>query len=179
MKSITGIMLVFMVGLLSFLPSAVAQQKTVAACRSEWQANKADNQAKGITENAYVAQCRAGTAGSPPSASTAGAAAQTPIAPTRSTPIAPSANPAAPTPVVKNPAPAATGAPTGAGEFAEEGQAKGHCPSDTVVWANLTSKVYHFSGHKDYGNTKGGAYMCEKDAISQGFRASKTEKHPA
>jgi hypothetical protein len=48
-----------------------------------------------------------------------------------------------------------------------------------VVWANLKSKVYHFSGNKDYGNTKSGAYMCEKDALAQGFRASKVEKHPA
>src|SRR5580704_3747658 len=29
------------------------------------------------------------------------------------------------------------------------------------------------------GNTKEGAYMCEKDAISQGMRASKTEKRPS
>src|SRR5262245_19455734 len=39
---------------------AAAGQKTVKACRDEWRANKADNQAKGITEKAYVTQCRAG-----------------------------------------------------------------------------------------------------------------------
>ena len=45
-----------------FLASPVfAQQKTVKACQLEWRANKADNQAKGITEKAYVADCRAGT----------------------------------------------------------------------------------------------------------------------
>ena len=33
-------------------------------------------------------------------------------------------------------------------------------------------------GYKDYGNTKSGAYMCERDATSQGMRASKNEKHP-
>jgi hypothetical protein len=48
-----------------------------------------------------------------------------------------------------------------------------------VVWANLSSKVYHFSGYRDYGTTKKGAYMCEKDATGQGFRASKSEKHPS
>jgi hypothetical protein len=37
-----------------------AQQKTEKACKSEWQAYKADNQAKGITEKAYVDQCRSG-----------------------------------------------------------------------------------------------------------------------
>ena len=58
-----------------------------------------------------------------------------------------------------------------------EAQAKAHCPADLVIWANLDSKIYHFSGHKSYGTTKKGTYMCEKDAGGQGFRASKTEKH--
>jgi hypothetical protein len=39
---------------------AVAQQKTVRACQEEWRANKAAIQANGITERAYVAQCRGG-----------------------------------------------------------------------------------------------------------------------
>ena len=38
--------------------------------------------------------------------------------------------------------------------------------------------VFHFAGHKDYGTTKSGAYMCEGDATSQGMRAAKNEKHP-
>ena len=73
-------------------------------------------------------------------------------------------------------APAATG--SAGNQFSAEAQAKAHCPSDTVVWMNLSSKVYHFSGYKDYGKTKRGAYACEKDATTQGFRAAKTEKHP-
>jgi hypothetical protein len=71
-----------------------------------------------------------------------------------------------------------TKTPTSAGQFAEESEAKAHCPSDTVVWVNLSSKIYHFHGNKDYGNTKSGAYVCEKDATAQGFRAAKNEKHP-
>src|SRR6516225_5679173 len=43
-----------------------AQQKTVKACQEEWRANKADNQANGITEKAYVAQCRAGSSAANP-----------------------------------------------------------------------------------------------------------------
>lgn len=39
---------------------AVAQQKTIRACQEEWRANKAANQANGITEKTYVAQCRGG-----------------------------------------------------------------------------------------------------------------------
>jgi hypothetical protein len=45
----------------------LAQQKTVKACQEEWRANKADNQAKGITERAYVAQCRVGVPSAQPS----------------------------------------------------------------------------------------------------------------
>jgi hypothetical protein len=50
---------------------AVAQQKTAKACLEEWQANKATNQAKGVTEKAYVAQCRAGGAPAQPTAAPA------------------------------------------------------------------------------------------------------------
>jgi hypothetical protein len=154
-------------GLLGTSTYAVAQQKTARECTAEWQAHKADNQAKGITEAAYVAQCRAVT----PSPSTTAAPAPAPT---------PSAAPRAATataPPATSPAPAAT-TPTGANQFAAEAQAKAHCPSDTVVWANLSSKVYHFGGYKDYGTTKKGAYVCEKDATAQGFRAAKNEKHP-
>ena len=52
------------VSLLSF--PAVAQQKTVKACQEEWRANKDANQAKGITEKAYVTQCRAGGSAAKP-----------------------------------------------------------------------------------------------------------------
>jgi len=150
-------------GLFDISTSAIARQKTARECMAEWQAHKADNQAKGITETAYVAHCRTGTPSSsntPPRAPSAPAPAAT----------------AATTPSTRS-APTAT-TPTAANQFSAEGQAKAHCPSDTVVWANLSSKVYHFGGYKDYGNTKRGAYMCEKDATAQGFRASKTEKHP-
>ena len=52
------------------------------------------------------------------------------------------------------------------------------CPSDTVVWINLTSRIYHFSGNRNYGNTKNGKYMCERDAVAAGMRAAKNEPHP-
>ena len=80
-------------------------------------------------------------------------------------------------------APAATCGPVGArvnhsGEFTTEALAKASCPADLVVWANLDSKIYHFSGTREYGKTKEGAYMCEKVALEQGIRAAKNEKHP-
>jgi hypothetical protein len=59
------------------------------------------------------------------------------------------------------------------GQYTSEGAAKGTCPFDTVVWVNARSKVYHAAGTKDYGTTKRGAYMCEKEATTAGFRAPK------
>jgi hypothetical protein len=142
----------------------IAQQKTVKECRAEWQAQRAEYQGKGVTEAAYIKQCRSG--------------AQESSMPT-ATPVAPApAATTAPAPRTSSTPAARVGTP-GANQFANEAQAKTHCATDTVVWANLSSKVYHFSGHRDYGNTKRGAYMCEGDATQQGFRAAKNEKHPS
>jgi hypothetical protein len=65
------------------------------------------------------------------------------------------------------------------GQFSTESAAKSHCPSDNVVWANTQSKIYHYSGTKDYGKTKQGAYMCQQESDRSGFRAAKNEKAPA
>ena len=222
-------MCVALLGLAALPSPVVAQQKTVKACQDEWRANKADNQAKGITEKAYVAQCRTGSPSARPASAPAAAPASTPSAaaptPTKTvkacqdewrankaayqaakvtekayvnkcrageavalpTPPAPVPTPA-PTTAAPAPTPPSTPAikpsptvttPVGAGQFQTEAQAKSQCPADLVVWVNLTSKIYHFAGHKSYGTTKAGAYMCEKEATAQGFRASKTEKRPS
>jgi hypothetical protein len=162
----TGVLLsAALVGLLAFSQSAVAQQKTVKQCNEEWTAGKAAIQASGKTKKDFVAECRGGTAAAAP----APAPANPPAA------AAPAAPPAAAAPA-KRRAVAAPAAPSGEGQFATEAEAKAHCPGDTVVWANLTSKVYHFSASRVYGKTKKGAYMCEKESVSAGFRASKNEK---
>jgi hypothetical protein len=62
-----------------------------------------------------------------------------------------------------------------ANQFADEASAKAHCSADTVVWVNTSSKVYHLSGTNDYGKTKRGAYMCQKDADQGGFHVAKGE----
>jgi hypothetical protein len=163
-----------LVGLTVASAPALAQQKTAKECQAEWQANKAGNQARGITEKAYVDLCRAGGAAATPAAAPAPTTTAAPAA-------APAGKPPAPTPasaLAAKPPPAAATVATGVGHFAAEALAKARCPRDTVVWANLNSKIYHFSGNKDYGNTKEGAYMCEKDAVGQGVRAAKNEKHP-
>jgi hypothetical protein len=166
------------------IPSAAAPapQKTVRVCRDEWRANREGYQAAKVTEKAYVEKCRAGETialpaptASPSSAPNAAAPSSRPTTPPSSAPSATAPSPAPTSPS----APPATATPTGAGEFQSEAQAKAHCPGDTVVWANLSSKIYHFAGYRSYGNTKRGAYMCEREATMQGFRASKTEKRPS
>jgi hypothetical protein len=168
------------------MPSAAAPkaatgsstQKTAKDCIAEWRADKAGMQARGTTEKAYVEQCKGG---SEPTAAAPVAPKPSVAAPARA-PVTPAATAQKPAPTALPPARQQTSAPTEpaakSGEFADEGQAKAHCPGDTVVWANLTSKVYHFNGGKSYGNTKRGAYMCEKEAMTAQYRASKNEKHP-
>jgi hypothetical protein len=58
--------------------------------------------------------------------------------------------------------------------YQSQDAAQGNCHSDTVVWLNTNSGVYHFQGERWYGRTKHGAYVCEKDADAAGDRA--TEK---
>lgn len=170
--------------------STSSSQKTAKDCIAEWRADKAGMQARGVTEKAYVDQCRAG--GAAPTAA-APEPRPTPAAPPPSRP-APAPTQAAPAPAPQKPAPTTTAAPIPppaqqpsaprdsatleAGQFADEASAKVRCPTDTVVWVNLPSKVYHFAGTRSYGTTKRGAYMCEKEAIAAEDRASKTEKHP-
>ena len=141
-------------------------------------------QARGVTERAYVEQCKAG--GAMPSA-TAPEPRPTAAAPTPppSRP-APTATEAAPAPAPQKPAATTTAAPQPsapknnatleAGQFADEASAKARCPTDTVVWVNLPSKIYHFAGTKSYGTTKKGAYMCEADAKAAGNVGAKDEQ---
>ena len=152
---------------------AATGQKTVKACVEEWRANRAANEAKGITQKAYVADCRTGKTTAQPTLFPTAQPQQTTTAP----PPAAQSPQQAPRTTTGAAPPAAT-APTGANQYATEGQAKFRCVGGTVVWANLNSKIYHFSGNKTYGQTKAGAYMCERDAQGQGMRAAKNEKHP-
>ena len=164
-----------------------AQTKTIQACKDEYKAQKAANPTLATTQLAYVAKCRlaapaaampaAPAATMPAPATAAKPAAAMPAAPAAAMPAAPAAAMPAAAAVVK-PAPAAAMPAAASAEFATEVAAKGRCPADTVVWNNKKSGVYHFAGTKDYGTTKNGAYMCEKDAIAANDRAAKNEKHP-
>jgi hypothetical protein len=143
--------------------------KTVRECDAEYAANKAAVKASGQTKRDFVAACRSGNA-SIPTATTA----------------APAAAPAnygsapAPAPAQTPVEPPYSSLPTSmtAGEFASDQQAHARCPTDTVVWVNTRSRVYHFAGTHNYGHTKEGAYMCEADARVAGDRAAMNEQHP-
>jgi hypothetical protein len=121
---------------------------------------------KKITEKAYVKGCTA-SAATESAKSTKTKPAATPAAATKPEPKKPASTPAS----IKSNA-------KGANQYTTEAQAKARCGSGTVVWANLNTKIFHFSGHADYGHTKNGAYMCERDATGQGMRSAKNEKHP-
>ena len=154
-------------------PAASAPTATAAAgksakdCNDEYAANKDAIKASGQKKKDFIAACRAGTETVPPAAA----------APAPAPAAAPAPAPA-PAPAAAAPAPKPMAAPTGAGEFQTEAEAKGRCPTDTVVWVNTKTGIYHFAGTRSYGKTKQGAYMCEADAKAAGRRASEKEKHP-
>jgi hypothetical protein len=154
---------------------AARAQSVMKECGAEWKAAKANNTTNGMTWQQFLAQCRTQKAAAP---ATAPAPAAAP-APTPAAAPPPAAAPAPapvqatlpkPTPAPMKPAARATGA----GEFTTEAEAKARCPSDTVVWVNTKSHIYHYAGTRSYGTTKQGAYMCEADAAAAGDRASKS-----
>jgi hypothetical protein len=89
-------------------------------------------------------------------------------APTMTAPATAMPKPAATTPTATKP-------PASSTRFTDEAAAKEHCPTDTVVWMNTSSKVYHLAGTSLYGKTKKGAYSCQKDADQSGFHVAKGE----
>jgi hypothetical protein len=150
---------------------------TTRQCDDEYEANKAAIKASGQTKRAFVAACRTGNATIPQGTAAAPASAPPPAS-TGS--LFPTSQPA-PAPAPASPAePPYSSLPTpmGNGEFASDQQARARCPTDTVVWVNTHSGVYHFAGTHNYGHTKEGAYMCEADAKAAGDRAAMNEPHP-
>ncbi len=155
--------------------SAASGQKSAKECNDEWKTNKASIQASGKTKKVYVAECR-GLATAAPAAPPAAPPAQTSAPP--STAPAPTTVAPAPRSRATRAAPDSGPAALAAGQYAGEAEAKAACLGDTVVWANLNTKVYHYAGGRSYGKTKKGAYMCERSTEAAGIRAAKNEKRP-
>jgi hypothetical protein len=57
--------------------------------------------------------------------------------------------------------------------FTAQTEAQQHCPTDTVVWVNTPTGVYHFKGMRWYGATIHGAYVCQKEGDQAGYRATR------
>jgi hypothetical protein len=57
--------------------------------------------------------------------------------------------------------------------FTTQDAAQRHCPSDTVVWLNLPTGIYHLQGERWYGRTQHGAFVCEREADQAGDRETR------
>lgn len=148
---------------------AAASGKSAKECDAEYSANKAAIKSGGQTKKDFVAACRTGSETIP---TTPAAAAPPSPTPTMAAPAQQAAP--APAPIAPRPMPKATPGPVSA----SEAQARASCPSDTVVWVNTKSGIYHFAGTHNYGTTKQGEYMCEAAAKAAGDHAAENEKHP-
>ena len=174
-----GLSALLVAGLFSLAGAGPASAVSVMKqCGEDWKAAKAAGTTNGQTWPEFYKNCKAqkesatapATTAAPPAAA-APAPAPTPAPTATPAPMQPAAAPMKPAKPMKTAA-----APTGAGEFSTEAEAKEKCPTDTVVWVNTKSHKYHYAGHKSYGATKQGAYMCEADATAAGDVAAKGEK---
>jgi len=163
----------FVLGMMGFAATASAESVR-SECSADYKAAKAANTLNGQSWNDFYKACAAKKKdAAAPAAAPAPAPAPAPSAAPAPAPAAPAPAPTKLSTPKKTPATA-----TNAGEFANEAEAKAHCPADTVVWVNTKSHKYHYAGHRSYGTTKQGAYMCEADAKAAGDAASKEEKGP-
>ena len=141
---------------------ATTQQERMKSCNAEAKTQKL----RGDARKSFMSECLKGNA----AANTAPSGTTQPNAKSGTT-EPPSAGRTTP--------PSGKATRLAAGQFASANEARRHCPSDQVVWANTQSHIYHYAGAKNYGNTKEGAYMCQRESEREGYRAAKNEKPPA
>ncbi len=48
------------------------------------------------------------------------------------------------------------------------------CPGQIVVWVDLQTRIFYYRGQDNYGSTKTGAYVCERDLKGLGYRPNRT-----
>lgn len=131
----------------------------MSACAAQWSQAKAAGTTGGATWPEFLARCKKQGG---KSASAAPAPAPAP---------APSQGGGFPW---WQPSKESAPAPTGAGQYRTEAEARSRCPSDTVVWLNTNSRIYHKQGSHWYARTRKGAYMCEADARAAGDRPARS-----
>ena len=155
-------------------------QSVMKMCASQWKDAKAAGTTAGQTWPQFLSQCRArqtSTASSSGGFAPALAPAPAPAPASQSGSLFPwwqqSASSSAPASNV--------GAPSAlqAGQYPTELAARARCPSGTVVWVNTPTHIYHYSGTRYYGHTLKGAYMCEADARTSGYRAARNRQREA
>jgi hypothetical protein len=146
-----------------------AGQSVMRQCASQWKDAKAAGTTGGQSWSQFLAQCRTrqGSAAAP---SGGFAPAPAPAPASQSGSLFPWWQQSVPAS-----APGAPATPR-VGEYTTELAARARCPSDTIVWVNTPSRIYHLSGTRYYGNTRKGAYMCEADARAAGYRAAKNRQ---
>jgi hypothetical protein len=157
-------------------PSGNAQS-VMRICASQWREAKAAGTTGGQTWPQFLAQC--GAHGASAAARPSGTLAPAPVPAPAPAPAPQSGSlfpwwqPSAPASNV--------GAPSAPrpGEYTTELQARARCPSDTVVWVNTPTRIYHYQGAHYYGHTRMGAYMCEADARAAGYRPARNREREA
>jgi hypothetical protein len=154
--------------------NSASAESVMKTCASQWKQAQTTGTTGGQSWPQFLAQCRThqGSAAAPSGG----------FAPAPAPAPAPASQSGSLFPWWRQSAPSSTpGAPATprAGEYTTELAARARCPSDTVVWANTPSRIYHYSGTRYYGNTRRGAYMCEADARAAGYRAAKNRQREA
>jgi hypothetical protein len=155
-----------------------AGQSVMRLCASQWKDAKAAGTTAGQTWPQFLSQCRARqTTTASSSGGFVPAPAPAPAPASQSGSLFPWWQQSAP-----SSAPASNvGAPPAlqAGQNTTELAARARCPTDTVVWVNMPTRIYHYSGTRYYGHTLKGGYMCEADARSAGYRAARNRQREA
>jgi hypothetical protein len=151
--------------------SPATGQSVMRLCASQWKDAKAAGTSAGQTWPQFLSQCRARQGGFVP------APAPAPAPASQSGSLFPWWQQSAP-----STAPASSGgapATLQEGQYTTELAARARCPSDTVVWVNTPTRIYHYSGTRFYGHTVRGAYMCEAEARTGGYRAARNRQREA
>jgi hypothetical protein len=158
--------------------SPATGQSVMRLCASQWKDAKAAGTSAGQTWPQFLSQCRARqTSTASSSGGFVPAPAPAPAPTSQSGSLFPWWQQSAP-----STAPASSGGTPSTlqeGQYTTELAARARCPSDTVVWVNTPTRIYHYSGTRFYGHTLKGAYMCEAEARTGGYRAARNRQREA